>query len=258
MNMEFIGLPGSGKSSIRKVLLESLRTRNDYRYISIEEAFYYSAKRVIDKPYRILLNSLPSVLSVKISKYLLNRSLYQHLSECRYLAKYGLSLSSYIESDVFSKMSYRDRELVICGLLQTGSVWEFTQEKITLDQCIVFEEGFVQKSIMFIDTSVDVSDYKNNLNIYLDNIPLPDYLIYVKVPRDICISRMKGRESGVTRRLKDVPISKMEGFLGRIDEHLRYVVHYLAKHKKVKTIELENTGDISVSTKYLIKEISPR
>ncbi len=94
MRVEFIGLPGVGKSTLRQDLLNHLQREDKKRYLSIEEAFLQISRLHIDNIYRRPLNYLPHYLALRLSNKLMNRSLMQFEAQNRFLADKGKALGA--------------------------------------------------------------------------------------------------------------------------------------------------------------------
>ena len=74
----------------------------------------------------------------------------QFQSQNRFLAKNGKSFESFLSSIEYDKLSVDDRETVISGYMQAGSVYEcITNGCFSENTVVFFDEGFVQKSLMF-------------------------------------------------------------------------------------------------------------
>ena len=68
-------------------------------------------------------------------------------------------------------------QFVIGSFLEIGSSWECINGRLSDKTVVLFDEGFVQKSFMFVDQSNDSRIETNHLHSYLVNIPLPDLIV---------------------------------------------------------------------------------
>lgn len=238
--IEFIGVPGSGKSTIRKGLIKSFKEVNKKQFLSVEEAFLQVSRNEIDRVYRIILNVLPKRVALKIFDKLLNRNLLQYNAQNRFLAEWGKSLEFFFRSSEFDKMSINDREIVISSFIETGSLYESINGSLPTDTVVFFEEGFIQKSFMFVSPLDFEYTVKSNLFNYLENIPLPDLIIYVNTDLTLCNERMIGRPEGLTKRLKNIDKTGIIKFLEISDLHLQNTVCWLKKNKNINLIIVNN------------------
>jgi thymidylate kinase len=253
--VEFIGVPGSGKSTVRKKLIERFKSIDKNQYLSIEEAFLEVSKVQVEKVYRVMLNILPKKIALNISNKLLNRNLMQFDAQNRFLAKWGKSFEAFLASVEFDKMLTNERQLVISAYIEIGSLFECINGKLPEKAIVFFEEGFVQKSFMFI-SPLD-SKYTDNSNLYtfLDNIPLPDLIVYINADPESCYARMLARPEGLTRRLNKVDKNSVLNFLKICDSHLQTITNWLNKNKNINLIEINNNQDLDSVTYDLEKKI---
>lgn len=243
---EFIGIPGSGKSFIRNKLLFSLKNLDKDMYMSMEEAMLVVSKVKMDKVYRMALKCLPDSISIRLLSSLMGRTLMQFESQNKFLAKNGRSLESFLSSKEFDDLSIEDRENVIGGYVMTGSAYECLLNGPLPDNAVVFfEEGLIQKSLMFV--SHVTSDYADagSVNKYLNNIPPADLLIYVETDLETCYERMTARSQGLTNRLKKVDEKGIKKFLEASDTHLRRVVDWVENEGNTNLLRVDNNMNIN-------------
>lgn len=253
--VEFIGVPGSGKSTVRKKLIERFKSIDKKQYLSIEEAFLEVSKEQLETVYRVILNILPKKIALNVSNKLLNRNLMQFDAQNRFLAKWGKSFEAFLASVEFGKMVTNERKLVISAFIEVGSLFECINGKLSEESIVFFEEGFVQKSFMFISPSNNEHTDKSNLYKYLDNIPLPDLVVYINTDLESCYARMLARPEGLTRRLNKVEKSGILNFLKMCDSHLQIITNWLNKNKNINLIEINNNQDLKSVTYDLEKRI---
>jgi thymidylate kinase len=243
MRTEFLGLPGVGKTTLRYDLLKILKTSNKQIYLSSEDAFLITSKQKMDSFFRLPLKLLPYKQSIKLVQKLINRSLMQFDAQNAFLAKHSLVLQSFLTSTTFQRMSESDRKVMIGSLLELGSVYESIYNFQSCDSVIIFEEGFVQKSFMFIDTKDETLNNQQNIIEYLNNIPLPDLIIYIEADVEACYQRMISRPDGLTTRLKKAGHDNTIMFLDRLQKHLELLVDWLSANTEVKLIKVKNNGN---------------
>jgi deoxyadenosine/deoxycytidine kinase len=221
-------------------LVRRLKNHDD-RYMTSEEAFLYVSKRKMDIVYRILLNILPHSIGLKLLNKLMGRSLMQFQSQSRFLARHAKSIESFISSAEFDDLSIEDRAIVIGGFIMAGSTYECMANGNIPDNSVVFfDEGFLQKSLMFTSQITNKSADRCELHSYLDSIPLPDLIVYIKADIATCYERMVARPKGLTGRLESSDKHSIMKFLNTIDDHLQNVIIWLQKNKNVDLIEIEN------------------
>ena len=165
----------------------------------------------------------------------------QHDAQSRFLAKHGEALSAFFDSDNYQGMRHDDRSLVIGSFLEVGSLRECIKS-VTEEAIVIFEEGLIQKSLMFVDHHHDTKPDSNKVIRYLENIPKSDLSIFIEVNIDDCHQRMLSRKDGLTTRLKTADENKIFLFLQRINDHLHEVSSWLDKHH-YPVIHIDNNSD---------------
>lgn len=252
LHVEFIGIPGAGKSTIRSTLLKELKRDNRQRYLGAEEAFLLVARRRIDKVYRVILNFLPDDMGVKFIKRILNRSRMQFEAQNDFLAHYGEALKILFASQEFKTLSYDDRKIVISGFLEIVSIYQAISEDIDDSTVVLFDEGFVQKSMMFISHKEYCYRKNDNALEYLRHIPLPDLTVYIKTNPVSSNKRMMIRSKGLTKRLNKVDCDAVAQFLVNAEAHLEDVVALLNKEGKTTVLEIINDNSLDEIVKKLV------
>jgi len=255
LRIEFLGLPGSGKTTIRRSLLSHLKKLDIEKYQTTEEAYYSRMKADGDKIYRYLLSVLPYKTGLKFSDWIHGRSLFQLEAQNEFLAMYGRSLSAFLQSVVFEKMSVKDKKNVMGNFLAMGSVWKLLDEDSFSNAMVFFEEGFIQKSFMFVDHSYSSNLIEEDLRMYLQNIPLPDIVIHVKTGVSLSHQRMLERKDGLTTRLKEADDGAIDQFLHFADEHISNVRNELAEQSACQFIEVVNDGPLDDVVKTTINKL---
>ena len=255
MYIEFLGLPGSGKSTIKKVLLQKLRTDGNGCHLSADEAFYHSSLSSIDNIFRLPLSLLPASIGKQLALKLINRSYMQHDAQNRFLAQHGRALSAFIDSDIYQKMQIKDRSLVIASFLEVGSLRECITA-VAEENTVFFEEGLLQKSLMFVDHHNTSSADNTNVQSYLQSIPKPDLSIFITVDINDCHQRMLSREDGLTNRLKGADEKTILSFLERIDQHLHKVSQWLPENHH-PVLYVDNNSDPLKAVDKIFESIKP-
>ena len=255
MRVEFIGLPGVGKSTLRRDLLNHLHRVDKKRYLSTEEAFLQASRLHIDNIYRRPLNYLPHYIALRASNKLMNRSLMQFEAQNRFLAENGKALEAFFASNVYCNMPLKDRRLVIGSFLEMGSLWQCIKGSLIDEVVVFFEEGFVQKSFLFVDQSNGSSIEKDKLCGYLENIPLPDIVIYITADIETCQRRMMGRPGGLTERLKSADKNEITNFLSAAQNHLKFVAEWLSDNCGEIIIEVNSEKELGEVSPMIINKI---
>lgn len=239
MIVEFIGLPGSGKSTLMNQLFADRSSARDLRYLSEEAALLMVARRKFDRMFRIPLRLLPHGLAVQVCPKLWWRSWQRSECQVRFLAKHGAALGAFTSSGIHDAMSTVDRCRVIGNFLETCAAREFFDDAQLADRIVLFGEGLVQKSFMFVDHT-DVAVEPADVIRYLEKIPLPDLIIHLRVPTSVSFDRMTGRASGLTERLKATDAATTRRFLDKAAHHLDLLSGWFARNHPDRMLAIDN------------------
>lgn len=254
MNIEFLGLPGAGKTTIRKRIIEELTLRK-HSTLSTEDAFYLKMKTSGDSIYRYILRLLPNGMGKKLANNLHGRSLYQNESQNHFIACHGGSLRAFLNSVVFKNMSTEDKENVIGNFLAMGSLWDMLNCQDFANSILFFEEGFIQKSFMFVDHEYDYPSIATNIHDYFQAIPLPNIVIHIKTDISTSYERMLSRQDGLTKRLKNASPKAINTFLSHTEAHIQNIRNELSLSTDCQVIEITNEGDLNVTLNQLVDQV---
>lgn len=243
---EFVGMPGSGKSAVSAALVNKLKLTCGRRYLSIEEAFYLVSKGRIDRCFRWPFYVLPRQLALRFASKLQNRSIFQFDAQNRFIAKYGNALKVYLMSEGYSNASLVDRKNSIEFFLDTGSNYSIVSDGLDEKCVVLFSEGFVQKSSMFLSSRA-TSISMPLMDEYLSNIPCPDLLFYVNADPESCADRMLSRPRGLPLRMRGFEDGDVLNYLRRVDSHLKGAVEYLKCNYGLEVIEIDNSDTLEKS-----------
>lgn len=244
MIVEFIGLPGSGKSTLMRHFFADLPPAQEVRYLPEEAALLMVARRKFDRILRTPLKLLPHGLAMQVCRKVWLKS--RQRSECvvRFLAKHGAALGAFTSSGIHDAMSTVDRFRVIDSFLETGAFREFLDDSQMANRTVLFGEGLVQKSFMFVDHS-DVDVETADVVRYLEKIPLPDLVIHLRVSTSVSFERMTGRASGLTQRLKSTDAATIRRFLDKAAHHLDLLSGWFARNHPDRILTIDNRESVA-------------
>lgn len=254
--IEFIGLPGAGKTTIRNRLVSFLKSIDGKRYITVEEAFMKTAISKVNFFQRPFLKTLPLDVAEKLSCRMSSVSHVLLEAQNKFISRRGESLGGFLVSSEYKNLSLHDRDILLGAFLKIGAIYEMIDEEFPDNTAIFFCEGFLQKSLMFLSqTVVDTAD-RDAVKYYLENIPLPNDVVYLKMDVFTSYERMCSRAKGLTKRLEFVDKSAAIEFMERCEAHFRSVLLWLGENTNVNIIEVDNRNHPGVVVKELMDKFS--
>lgn len=233
--IETIGIPGSGKSTINKLLVKN----NKGRVLTPE----YSILNRIVKNERLVTLLLQSKIRKIITDHFYAKNNNELLSD--YLIDDNKLLSFILNSEYYNKQSRNDKVFVFKWMLKL--IVDYQLSKGKEDKYFIFDEGFLHKSIsLFVNPNQDQFEDSQNLyselNEYLRIIPIPSAVVFVDIDIDIAFERLRSR--GFTKRTKNNSESKIMAYLNFCDKVVRYIVRIMEK-RECQIIIVKNNNGIS-------------
>ena len=254
--IEFIGIPGAGKSTIRKSLVATLKQKDPNSYLTSDEAFLAASRKDTDILYRSILRFLPNKLALKLAGKIFSRTLFQFEAQNRFLAKNGKAFEVFLASNTYHYLPLHEKIAVITAFMQAASLREMFTTFDSTQSLIFCEEGLVQKSFMFLSAiTMSVEYEENRIKNYLDHIPPPDVVVHVDASCRQCLERMLTRPEGLTDRLKKIDKKSIDKFLENSANHIQKIISWLNTKKEIEVLHVKNSSSISQAIENLEKKI---
>lgn len=256
ITVEFIGIPGAGKSTLRKNVLNQLKGAGADLFGSEEILFkeLIAQKWSEDRITQSILKLLPEKIILKKVNHFFATSKLSLSAMCSFFVQYSELFSFVLNSDQFNSLQFNERKMALAFFLSSAAVYQMCNDSVDKETVVVFDEGFYQRTIsMFLSPNIKNQISYEQIRAYINSVPLTDVLIWVKADKKVCIQRMSSRKKGFPRRVKNK------------DEIINYlkdaesVFEHLAKsydEKKQVLIELEGTKDLKENTMKLCQYIS--
>ena len=244
--IETIGLPGSGKSTINKLLLDNNK-------IFVETTESYILKSYFKKSILLSIINSSKVKKIFINQYYFKNS-NKLLSE--YMLESNDLLSFVLKSNYYMSQSKTDKVFVLKWMLRL--IVDFQQSKLAGNKFIIFDEGFMHKTIsLFVNPNqenfIDNDLFYLEINKYLELVPVPSKLIFVDISINSAFERLKKR--GFTQRTKKINESKILEYLSFCDKVIRYVVNFI-KLKGCQVIVINNNQGLENLKQEMYNKIS--
>lgn len=251
-HIEFIGLPGSGKSTIYNEI-ENKLNNNSKNILSCKNALTKAMeKQRNDKLYKIIFKLLPrSIYKNSIDSFFLNtKCSFIYTNE--FLSEYGDSLLSIFNSEILKLMDKNEKTNLLSHFFLLNSKYSMIK-KYFHDKEIIYDEGFIQRSKGFFLSTINNIE-KNDIELakkYFKSIPLPNKLFYIECSIDICIDRIENRDKGLPYRIKNYDNYKIIKYFENIKIYFNTIIKFLEQNG-VKVISINNNTNIEKSIKEIL------
>lgn len=249
--IEFMGIPGSGKTTLCNKVYNELRNQN--KNISIFNGLY---KESIKSYYRkqntgflrytrfLIVNKLLRGNYIPASLY--GEVLSQYIIEN--YSVYKTTLNSIIDKAPSERKLY-----LLKYLLMDLYKWEIIKENSEAFKTVLMDEGFSHRML-----NIYMFNNKGNINSKIKNffttIGLPKVLIHVQHDINKSIDRMKIRKQGIPTSFRKYDRKELYNKLDIMNNFSEEVVMYL-KNEGVKVIKVEN-NNLAYAMDLIIKSIN--
>ncbi|MFU8867006.1 hypothetical protein [Natronococcus sp.] len=121
----------------------------------------------------------------------------------------------------------------------TVAQYQAAQEYLRSDETILFDEGFVHyASSLFCPPRPKHSLSEEDIQTYLNVVPLPDYCIFTRSPVEICKRRMGDREKGRPGQYTHLSEDEFDRYLKRA-ERCRRLLKSVLEDSSVDVVEFD-------------------
>lgn len=144
------------------------------------------------------------------------------------LSRFLVSNPAVLEAALVAQTARVDRDhgqdQALGWLLNLMSGFQLASEHVTDDRLVIVDEGFCQRSVALFGLGFTDADHPL-LTRYLSSIPLPETLIVVETPLEICESRLDQR--GWSERVDGLGPEDRRRFLQRANDVVSRVVQHV-------------------------------
>jgi hypothetical protein len=258
-HVEFLGLPGSGKSALQGEVCRLLRLGGQEAH-TVEEALLHALEsQKDDRHLRFLLKILPGGLARWKLYALFVRSLAHGAAQNRFQAQRGGVMQSLLASRHFRLLSEAERSLAVSRLLETAVFYQLITEETGRSTPVVFDEGFAQRAASLLLSPRAGADRfaEEDISHYLDHIPIPDLLVHVTADLQLCRFRMSSRPEGLPDRMKDLEDGPSASYLKEYSRLAVLVAEGIASRGGNVIVD-DNSGALEEAARRITREISLR
>jgi len=252
-HIEFLGLPGSGKSTLYNELIDQKHNN----LFALDKAVDISTKRAIlnyqnhnklKVIYRYLIYQLSKnfIYPVYKSNRFIEEEYRKFLINNPDLQKNLVYLFNEFDFD------QQEKNRVFEWINKLIAEYSFLSNYLNKNESVLIDEGFIHRGIAYClrnNSSYSIKDFTDK---YIECSIIPDILIYVKVDIDIAIKRMKSRGE-ILQVLSTYSESEQRRRLNFAQEYINLVSKKLAS--KINIIEIDNMNSLESSINHLKKDL---
>lgn len=248
--IEFIGPPGCGKSTLTSKIAQRdgyISTANSYvtDHRVTKEIYFTENTHPL---YRTSYQVAPRPVQRTFHKFVLKPRL-RRTAFFDFLEQNPQFLESVVEATAPADRKAHLTEWCIRGAERThlGHVASRPNEVLCLDE-----------NLHHYGANILVEGYHDpvpsNIDNYFEAIPLPDILVYIDAPSDLCLSRQRERGSSVVVDSEHTPDTEtIEDTQEKFREMCRTVAEYRADDCHI--IHVSNTGTVEESVSAIFNQI---
>lgn len=250
MIIEFIGTPGSGKTTLIPVLEKILADHDLVGQTVVEASRPVVARTLPGKGINRL--APPSLRS-----QLLWQAFYwwSYLSRRQFSHENPALVSHVRMTQAARNITAEEREHNLSWWFNLAGNYQFLKTRINPGEALLLDEGFSHRVVQLHASDREEID-QDNLYKYLRLIPKPDMLIFIDVPSALCEARVY--ERGLWTRFKTKSREQVAQYIMNAHHVVNLTVEFL-KSCQWDVIEINNsTGSISIAESEMSARVSDR
>lgn len=238
--IEFLGAPGVGKSAIHSRLLKSDQFFGGVEDDAVRRFFLNKAGFKYRVPYQLTPSIITRFFDKELIQYRLGHAaLEDFIHEYPNFIKIllvAMEAASYESEKIFS----------LCR--RSAEQYQMSASTIKNGEILCLDESFAQRAFTILWRCSDTSF---PLEEYFSVVPVPDLVVHVDAPSDVCLDRQRKR--GRVAVETDWGTNKPK----QVQDESREICERIRNNLKGETsvLYVENTGSINSSVNRIAQEI---
>ncbi|MGG0716265.1 hypothetical protein ABE096_01520 [Robertmurraya massiliosenegalensis] len=247
--LEFMGIPGSGKTTLCNLVYDELKKSQKVELF--KEQYKDSLKGQIRNQGNGLIGYLRFVLLIKLLRgsYIPASTYGEEI--IKYMVEHSNIYTNLLNTIVTTAVPER-RNYILKYLLMDIYKWGVVKKDTSNQNLILMDEGFVHRVL-----NIYMYSENNNLDTILKEffltIEFPEVVVNVKCDIDNSINRMEKRKQGIPVGYRIYKRNEFRKVLVDMEEFNERLLSYLKK-EGVKIIEVQNSN-LSVAKNEIISAL---
>ena len=234
--VESLGTTGSGKSALIPILTRLLHNEGWLAMSATDAIHYYMRKTWIGRFFCFLLPaSLQGPILWRVFSYL-----FSNWHKFWFFTKHPHLMCFVLRRQFQRQIPWSHRMMILRYYFQMTGWVQFFSHHAQPNQVIFLDEGFVHRAASLFVSEVETPDPEQVVN-YLQLLPPPDLVMWVRVPVDLCLARIYKR--GLQARLAHLNTSEARQFLLNAERVCQISAEY-AKKEGWAIVEVDNVDGL--------------
>lgn len=201
IHVEFMGIPGSGKTTLQQELLSLLKDRGEPAF-DAEQAYYESIRREI--------SGVPSKILGLIPHYPVRKNILRGYGSlmnlnCKAYTRFLVEnpeLASIVFSTINEQKLNRPPEKTAWYFYRLFSQYMYSKNHLSSGEYFIIDEGFCNRANTLFASHTSLAS-SSTISTYATVIPQPDIVYYIKSDLNVCLDRLRNRHGGFPSRIQE-------------------------------------------------------
>lgn len=248
-HIDWVGLPGSGKSTLRRSTLrwadEITPTLSTNEVVTL-----YLGRHSSDPVWRKMGRVIPSSLVSRFAQPAFVRST-DHFTGIRDFMQRHPDLIEVVLASTRRRSAFEPQADKILGWWLHLAAIHSVAHRLPGDPFVLFDEGFTNRAISLFGYRFGDAD-EQDLARYLHAIPRPSAVVHMATPVETCVERMQDWSV----RFEGFPIAERMAFMNSAQRCLERILGHL-NEMGVPVCVVENSGELDRSEGELRAQLVP-